>query len=558
VRILRMWCRDAHLERYLAARMYRSSFELQVVIMYVRLVGGLAVCCVTDSLDVTMVTVPFLCLNIAFRHYVHRLPDMEAAHRLAVRACWGFEVLWHMAVCARSKLFDVGPGSRFPPWVQLAFCLGLMMRIVDMSMTLTLSSPSALASRAFALCLYGLPNLMANAALRDSAHYQAFAAIVGWIVVYLLELQQRTHLLTVLQMQQSALIAASSKRITPEEQHAITHAFSPDTLPPAVLRARVDMGDLVLGQVLGNGTFGKVQLSQWTHGGMHRAVATKSLHRSRITEPSLRSLTRALEVEIGLGSHANIVAMLGMAWSIDMGRVVVLFEYCAGGTLHSALTSGQSRLWPIPRKLLTAAGIADGLGYLHSLSPPVVHRDLKPENILFARSAYEGEPKITDFGEARFVEETANMMTMGRGTPYFSAPEQMYSRDYSTPADVWALGCVLTCIWSNSEVPYPREELDEPNVMSRIMAGRLSPTVSNENGAIYGFVRECCHYTPGRRTRAEKIELQLSKAARMCSLSNLPDAVESPPALSRRGLLSDQQHSCAEYAGHLSDSKKTV
>ena len=108
--------------------------------------------------------------------------------------------------------------------------------------------------------------------------------------------------------------------------------------------------------------------------------------------------------------------------------------------------------------------------------------------------------------------------------------ESKCARSYNTPADVWALGCVLTCIWNNSEYPYPRHELDEPNVVGRVISGALSPTVlRSTDNAIYGFVRDCCQHTPERRTDAAKLETQLTKAARMCSLSNLclPDAIET-------------------------------
>ena len=48
------------------------------------------------------------------------------------------------------------------------------------------------------------------------------------------------------------------------------------------------------------------------------------------------------------------------------------------------------------------------------------------------------------------------------GTLCFSAPEQLTSRTYDTPADVWAFGCVLTCLWTDSEYPYP-PSADEDN-----------------------------------------------------------------------------------------------
>ena len=49
-------------------------------------------------------------------------------------------------------------------------------------------------------------------------------------------------------------------------------------------------------------------------------------------------------------------------------------------------------------KVRVALGIAQGLEYMHTQSPPVAHFDLKPGNILLSDA---GEPKICDFGLSR-------------------------------------------------------------------------------------------------------------------------------------------------------------
>jgi len=340
------------------------------------------------------------------------------------------------------------------------------------------------------------------------------------------ELLQRTHMLTVLQMQQTAMMAVGGKRVSREERNVIDAAFNATTLPAALLCERIDLVDLVWGATLGSGTFGTVRLATWRNSrdGTALKVAAKSLHRSRITAPSMASLIRALEVEMGLKAHSNIVRLLGVAWASPTGHVVVVSEYCAGGTLHSAISSGTSRVWPQVRRILTATGVADGLAFLHGLAPPVLHRDLKPENILFSEGGYEGEPKIADFGEARCAEEMTGLMTEGRGTPFFAAPEQLTSKSYGTPADVWALGCVLTCIETNSIYPYPMHSEPEASrsVVSRVTAGMLAPSLPSDS-TMSSFVHNCCQYAPLRRATANTILVQLSKTARKCSLSHLSD-----------------------------------
>jgi serine/threonine protein kinase len=70
----------------------------------------------------------------------------------------------------------------------------------------------------------------------------------------------------------------------------------------------------------------------------------------------------------------------------------------------------------------------------------IIHRDLKPENVLLAE---DGQPKITDFGLAKKLQEGAGPTVTGTvmGTPEYMAPEQAAGRkDVGPAADVYALG----------------------------------------------------------------------------------------------------------------------
>src|SRR6185369_12828186 len=72
----------------------------------------------------------------------------------------------------------------------------------------------------------------------------------------------------------------------------------------------------------------------------------------------------------------------------------------------------------------------------------VIHRDLKPANVLLTS---DGEPKVTDFGLARKIDEAGKTQTGAiMGTPSYMAPEQAESKKDVGPAvDVYALGAIL-------------------------------------------------------------------------------------------------------------------
>ena len=76
----------------------------------------------------------------------------------------------------------------------------------------------------------------------------------------------------------------------------------------------------------------------------------------------------------------------------------------------------------------------------------IVHRDLKPDNIFLARDdAGCVEPKIVDFGIAKFEGVTSHLTAVGvlLGSPSYMSPEQALGQEEDMRADVWAIAVVL-------------------------------------------------------------------------------------------------------------------
>ena len=105
-----------------------------------------------------------------------------------------------------------------------------------------------------------------------------------------------------------------------------------------------------------------------------------------------------------------------------------LREYVSG---HGALNQ--------PTCALFTRQILEGLAHLHDRR--ILHRDLKPQNILVRRS--DRRLKLADFGLSRaFARPRA--FTHEVVTLWYRAPEILLGAEhYSTPVDVWSVGCVL-------------------------------------------------------------------------------------------------------------------
>ncbi|OSS49026.1 hypothetical protein B5807_05652 [Epicoccum nigrum] len=121
-------------------------------------------------------------------------------------------------------------------------------------------------------------------------------------------------------------------------------------------------------------------------------------------------------------------------------------EYCEGGNLRRFLdTVGYSsrlddfRIWKILLEL------SQGLTFIHNSG--YIHLDLKPANILID---FGGSLKIADFGLASSWPAPKGID--GEGDRHYLAPEALSGR-FDKPADVFALGMMLTEIAGNCVIP---------------------------------------------------------------------------------------------------------
>ena len=168
------------------------------------------------------------------------------------------------------------------------------------------------------------------------------------------------------------------------------------------------------------------------------------------------------EVEILYALRGNDhVLNINDHWEAN-SHLYIQTEYCEGGNLRRFLdTVGYSsrlddfRIWKILLELSQVGGAwlcirlqlttQQGLTFIHNSG--YIHLDLKPANILID---FGGSLKIADFGLASSWPAPKGID--GEGDRHYLAPEALCGR-FDKPADVFALGMMLTEIAGNCVIP---------------------------------------------------------------------------------------------------------
>src|SRR5262249_51606140 len=162
----------------------------------------------------------------------------------------------------------------------------------------------------------------------------------------------------------------------------------------------------VLGE-LGRGGMGVVYRAVQL--GFKRTVALKMILAASHAGKEDRDRFRTEAEAVARLQHPNIVQVYDVGE--HEGKPYFSLEFCPGGSLEGKLDG--TPLSPRPAAELVEA-LARAVHHAHEKG--VIHRDLKPANVLLTA---EGQPKVTDFGLAKKLDDSAGPTKSGAvmGTP---------------------------------------------------------------------------------------------------------------------------------------------
>jgi beta-lactam-binding protein with PASTA domain len=169
---------------------------------------------------------------------------------------------------------------------------------------------------------------------------------------------------------------------------------------------------------------------------LDRTVAVKVMHPVLADDEEFVVRFRAEAKAAARLAHPDAVAVFDQGE--DAGRLFLVMEYVAGGTLRELLRDRG----PLSPALAVAVfvPVLRALAAAHRVG--LVHCDVKPENVLLGR---DGRVKVADFGLARAVASSTLTTTVGllMGTVAYLAPEQVQSARADPRTDVYAAGITL-------------------------------------------------------------------------------------------------------------------
>nr|CBN81829.1 Serine/threonine-protein kinase MAK [Dicentrarchus labrax] len=199
---------------------------------------------------------------------------------------------------------------------------------------------------------------------------------------------------------------------------------------------------------LGDGTYGSVLMGRSNESG--ELVAIKRMKRKFYSWEECMNLREVKSLK--KLNHANVVKLKEVIREND--HLYFVFEYMKENLYQ--LMKDRRKLFPESVIRNISFQILQGLSFMHKHG--FFHRDMKPENLLCMGPELV---KIADFGLAREIRSKPPY-TDYVSTRWYRAPEVLLrSSTYSSPIDLWAVGCIMAELYTLRPLFPGNSEVDE-------------------------------------------------------------------------------------------------
>ncbi|XP_067025156.1 fibroblast growth factor receptor 1-like [Acropora muricata] len=294
--------------------------------------------------------------------------------------------------------------------------------------------------------------------------------------------------------------------------------FKNDSYQPTdVLWKEIPLEKIKIMDELGSGEFGVVYKGEICGGnGGITPCAVKAMKASA-TDEEMRDLYNELEFMSNIGSHPNLVNLLG-ACTKD-GNLLVVLEIAENGSLIEFLKRNRSKNenyegegaavsggLSTDMKLSIALDVAKGMAHL--ASHRCIHRDLAARNVLLGENYVA---KVADYGMARDVYEQLmyKKETQGKLPVKWMAIESLETYVFTVESDVWSYGVLLWEMETGGLKPYPG--LTTTELMSDLRKGHRLEKPNGCSNKVYQMMMDCWHSIPNLRPTFDQLVERLEE-----------------------------------------------
>lgn len=200
---------------------------------------------------------------------------------------------------------------------------------------------------------------------------------------------------------------------------------------------------------LGDGTYGSVLMGRNNESG--ELVAIKRMKRKFYSWEECMNLREVKSLK--KLNHANVVKLKEVIREND--HLYFVFEYMKEN-LYQLMKDRENKMFSENEIRNILFQVLSGLAFVHKHG--FFHRDMKPENLLCMGPELV---KIADFGLAREIRSKPPY-TDYVSTRWYRAPEVLLkSSIYSSPIDLWAVGCIMAELYTLRPLFPGSSEVDE-------------------------------------------------------------------------------------------------
>ncbi|XP_064476791.1 serine/threonine-protein kinase STK11-like isoform X2 [Ornithodoros turicata] len=200
------------------------------------------------------------------------------------------------------------------------------------------------------------------------------------------------------------------------------------------------IGKYIMGDVLGEGSYGKVKEILDSETLSRRAVKILKKRKLRKIPNGEQNVQREMKLLRQL-DHKNVIKLVDVLYNEEKQKMYMVMEYCVC-VMQELLDSVDAKRFPIWQAHGYFCQLLDGLEYLHSMG--IVHKDIKPGNLLLTNCE---TLKISDLGVAEALDRFAKDDTChtSQGSPAFQPPEIANGLESFSgfKVDIWSSGVTL-------------------------------------------------------------------------------------------------------------------